>query len=82
MYFNYWTQAIFKLSSKDSILIPLILKDLIKINTEFEDQIFFIEKIESKKYDAIMLQEVTVQQNILIIILKTKRKLLEKIDLQ
>ena len=43
-----------KLSSKDNILIPLILKDLIKINTEFEDQIVFIEKIESKKYDAII----------------------------
>ena len=43
-----------KLSSKDNILIPLILNDLLKINTEFENQIFFIEKIESKKYDAII----------------------------
>lgn len=43
-----------KLSSKDNILIPLILNDLSKINTEFENQIFFIEKIESKKYDAII----------------------------
>ena len=43
-----------KLSSKDNILIPLILNDLLKINKEFENQIFFIEKIESKKYDAII----------------------------
>ena len=43
-----------KLSSKDNILIPLILNDLLKINKEFKNQIFFIEKIESKKYDAII----------------------------
>ena len=71
-----------KLSSKDNILIPLILNDLIKINKEFENQIFFIEKIESKKYDAIIATGSDSTAKYFDYYFKNKRKLLEKIDLQ
>ena len=43
-----------KLSSKDNVLFPLILNELFKINSEFENQIFLVKKIQSEKYDAVL----------------------------
>ncbi len=43
-----------KLSSKDNVLFPLILNELFKINSEFENQIFLVKKIQREKYDAVL----------------------------
>tara|TARA_B100001564_G_scaffold355371_1_gene367565 strand:+ start:622 stop:1623 length:1002 start_codon:yes stop_codon:yes gene_type:complete len=43
-----------KLSSKDNVLLPLILNELFKINSEFENQVFLVNKIQSEKYDAVL----------------------------
>lgn len=67
-----------KLSSKDNILIPLILNDLLKINKEFENQIFFIEKIESKKYDAIIATGSNSTAKYFDYYFKNKKKIIRK----
>ena len=67
-----------KLSSKDNILIPLIFNDLLKINKEFENQIFFIEKIENKKYDAIIATGSDSSAKYFDYYFKNKKKIIRK----
>ncbi|MBU0697550.1 MAG: acyl-CoA reductase, partial [Bacteroidetes bacterium] len=44
--------ALIKLSSQDDILIPAILKKLIAIEPEFENQIQYVERLEN--FDAVI----------------------------
>lgn len=50
----YGYTAVIKMSSKDNILLPLVISKLIEINSSFQKKIFFINDLESRKFHAVI----------------------------
>ena len=47
-------KAVVKLSSTDSVLIPLLVNELVRINPLFEEYIEFVDHVRGKKFDSVI----------------------------
>ena len=47
-------RVVLKMSSKDNILIKLIIEELIKIDVSFKERIIFIDDYKNKEFDAVI----------------------------